>query len=201
MAISVFMRYQSGRDAVTLYESVVGEMRLHGEAIREGLIYHLAAVVPHGMFIADAWETREAFNTFALAKTLPLIEKRGLVSPEVEFGEIYQTVEAANSLAHGCALVTHFDGNVDDVLRQLDEACAMAGLASAPAGLLYHWSLKRQGGICTVGHWQSREDWERFYSDAYGPAMRAAGLPEPRLEFYDIYNTIDARAVNAQPPA
>jgi hypothetical protein len=202
MAISVFMHYHSGRDAVVLYDSVINEMRQRGRAVQEGLVYHLAAVVPHGMFVADAWETREAFNVFAAAKTVPLTEKRGLMSPEVEFADVYRMIAGAGSSTGGCGVVAHFDGDADALLRQYDELGAQAGLNQAPPpGLIVRWCAKRPTGLCTVDHWLSRENFENFRDGVLTQTMRSVGMPSPRFEFYDVYNTVDGRAAHEQQPA
>ena len=202
MAVSVFMRYRSGRDAVMLYESIIGEMRLRGQAVREGLLYHLAAVVPNGMFIADTWESRDAFSIFAAAKTIPLTERRGLTSPEVEFADVYGVTSGAGSSAHGCGIVSHFNGDPDDLTLRYEAATEESGFANVPPpGLIMHWSAKRPTGICTVDHWLTTADCETFRSGAFDDALRSAGIPAGRVEIFEVYNTIDGRRMNNPQPA
>lgn len=179
-----------------LYEGIISEMALHGAA--PGRLYHIAAIVPHGMFVASVWETREAFFSYAAAQTLPLIQKRGVDSPEVEIGEVYNTIDGQISIVHGDAVIAHYRGNVDDLLHRYGEMNAITGIASTPPpGLAFHWCAKLADGICVSEHWRSREEFEHFLNGPLRNAMRSAGMPQAKLDYYQLLNTIGGGRVHA----
>jgi hypothetical protein len=53
--------------------------------------------------------------------------------------------------------------------------------AEAPAGLICHLVIRRDGGLRYVDVWASRQHWERFRDDAVEPAVGAVlgelGIP------------------------
>jgi hypothetical protein len=193
MAISVFMRFHSERDAIMLYESVINEMGRRGGTVAPGELYHIAALAHNGMFVADLWESREAFNAYAQAKLIPLTAKRGLFSPEVEFGDVHNILEGAAFSPRGTGVVAHFEGDVDDLLRKFDKAAGKIGNPNVSNGLVFQWCAKHAGGICITAHWRSREECEPFMNGSFSEALRSAGMPRPRLDIYDVYNCMDGR--------
>jgi hypothetical protein len=195
MAISVFMRFHSKRDAVMLYESVINEMGRRGGVLPQGEIYHLATLAEDGMFVADLWESRETFDAYAQAKLIPLTVKRGLVSPEVEYGDLHGTIDGACSSTHGISVVAHWDGNAEELLRKYDAVHATIDSANVAAGLVFQWSCKRAGGISLAAHWRSREECAAYTRGAFHEALRSAAMPPPRLNYYDVYNAMDGRRV------
>ena len=198
MSISVFMRFHSGRDAVMLYDSVIAEMGRHEGTLAPGEIYHLAALAPNGMFVADLWETREAFNDYAMTALIPLTAKRGLFSPEVEFCDVHRMVGGSESYNGGTVTVAHYDGNVDELVRKHDELEMKLGFPdNLPPGLLFQWSARHPERVCLIGHWRAREDADLFMSGPLAEALRSSGLPQPSVNIYEVYNTMDGRSVRA----
>jgi hypothetical protein len=193
MAISVFMRFHSGRDAIMLYESIITEMGRRGGILPPGEIYHIAAFATNGMFVADLWQSREVFKEYAMAALMPLTAKRGLFAPEVEFCDVHRMIDSGVSFKHGAVSVAHFEGNVDELLRKYEQTTEKLGFPAVPPGLVFQWSAKRPEGICVTSHWRSREEAERFLNGALAGALRTTGMPQPRLEYYDVYNTMDGR--------
>lgn len=196
MAISVYLRYHSARDAILLYNSIIKEMGRSGGVVAPGEIYHLAALAQEGMFVADLWESREAFDAYARSTLIPLTAKRGLFSPEVEFCDLHRTIDGESSSTGGSVAVVHLEGDTEELLRKYD--LMEPRLASnIPTGLVVQWSAKRPAGMCITSHWRGREDCEAFITGPFSEALRLVGLPQPRLEFYDIYNSMDGRRVHA----
>lgn len=189
------MRFYSSRDAIMLYESVITEMGRHGGTLPPGEIYHLAALATNGMLVADLWESREIFKDYAMTALMPLTAKRGVFSPEVEFCDVYKIIDSGVSFTRGAVSVAHFDGNAEELLHKYGELEKQLGFPAVPAGLVFQWSAKRPEGLCAVGHWRSREEAEQFANGVLSEALRSAAMPEPRIEYYDVYNTMDGRNV------
>jgi hypothetical protein len=197
MAISVFMRFHSTRDAIMLYESIINEMGRSGGVLPAGEVYHLAALATDGMFVADLWESREAFTAYAMAALIPLTAKRGLFSPEVEFCDVHSTAGGGTPFTRGTVTVTHLNGNVEELLRKYDTVETKLGFPTAPEGLVFQWCAKRPEGLCITAHWRSREEAETFVHGALAEALRSTEMPLPSVEIYGIYNTMDGRSVHA----
>lgn len=197
MAISVFMRFHSTRDAIMLYESTMKEMGRSGGALPPGEVYHLAALAADGMFVADLWESREIFTAYAMATLIPLTAKRGLFSPEVEFCDVHRIAGGGASFAGGSVTVAHLNGNVEELASKYDELETKLGFPTVPEGLVFHWSAKRPEGICVTTHWRSRENAEHFLNEAFPKAFQSTGMPQARLEHYDVYNAVAGPTVHA----
>lgn len=199
MAISVFLRFTSPRDPSILYNSIVDEMQLRAGEPAAGSVYHLASILNDGMFIADVWQSFDEFKAFVVAKMIPLTEKRGLLSPEFQFGEVHRLVDGPASSDHGLLVVLRFDGDCDELMRRCDlinEAIDFSN--SPPEGMIFHWSAKRPGGIYMVHHWLDRRSYDAFLDTGIEDALRAAGLPHPQREYFDVFSTIDGRLTDAR---
>lgn len=194
MAISVFLRFTSPRNPSMLYDCIVDEMRLRAGEPASGSIYHLASILPDGMFIADVWESLDAFKSFVSAKMIPQMAKRGVLSPEFQFGDVHRLVDGPASSDRGILVVLTFDGDPGELMRNCDLINAAIDFSnSPPKGMIFHWSAKRSGGIYMVHHWLDRESYEAFLDTGIEDALRDAGLPQPRREYFDVYSTIDRR--------
>jgi hypothetical protein len=195
MPISVFLRFTSPRNPSMLYNSIVGEMRLRAGEPAPGSVYHLASVLDDGMFIADVWESLDAFKAFVVAKMLPLTAKRGLLSPEFQFGDVHRLVNGPASSDRGLLVLLSFEGDCDELMSRCDRINAAIDFSnSPPEGMIFHWSAKRSGGIYMVHHWVDRESYDAFLNTGIEEALRAAGLPQPHREYFDVFSTIDGRA-------
>jgi hypothetical protein len=198
MPISVFMRFQSSRDPLMLYNAVISEMGVRAGATPPGWIYHIAGAVPHGLLIASTWETREAWMEFTRNKTIPLTEKRGVLAPEVQVGNVHNIVDGGIPAKRGTMVVATFCGNVERLMRQYDEASEKVGLMKAPPlGLVYHWASDCRTSFNIVDHWRSREEFERLYDSLLLETLRSVGMPQPRIEYYDVCNSIEGPRVHA----
>jgi len=71
-------------------------------------------------------------------------------------------------------------------LEQYDEICRLMGLTprgTGPAGLLFHWAAKHDGGVLVTDVWRDRERFDEF-AHAAGGRHQAAGddvLQRPQL--------------------
>ncbi len=52
-------------------------------------------------------------------------------------------------------------------------------------GFIAHASGPTQAGYRVVEVWQSRENFQRWFDQAIKPGLQAAGVPEPRQEFFE----------------
>lgn len=91
------------------------------------------------------------------------------------------------------AVILDFPGGTKD---QYDDVIKNMGLTrngDAPPGAQFHWVAVSDDGIRVVDVWDSREVFDRFAQEQIIPLSREAGLPEPQLQFYDVYNTFASR--------
>jgi hypothetical protein len=80
----------------------------------------------------------------------------------------------------------------EGTLDQYDEVIGKMGFTQgigAPNSL-FHWVAKNGDGIRVVDVWDSREAFDAFAQEQIGPLTAEAGLSEPRMEFFDVHNTL-----------
>ena len=58
-----------------------------------------------------------------------------------------------------------------------------------PEGIIAHYAGATEDGWCVVDVWETREHFERFVAEQLGPGMASAGVPQPELTFFDLYNS------------
>lgn len=84
--------------------------------------------------------------------------------------------------------------------EQYDVACGKAGLdqpgpANPDAGnpwpdaLIAHVAGPTPTGWAVVDIWRSQEEFDTFLAQRLGPAMGQAGIPEPNVIAFEVYNT------------
>ncbi|HKU66450.1 MAG TPA: hypothetical protein VJP85_01625 [Candidatus Baltobacteraceae bacterium] len=193
MAISAVMFFKSDGDIRAIYDAVIDEMGVRDNPARGG-IYHWCAPVPGGMQVCDVWETSEAFDAFAQEKIAPITARHGLGAPELDVQPVHEMI-VGRSMSHtGTGVLFEFDGDTDALLAGIDSINErMNAIASPPEGLVFHCSTARSGGVRVIDHWRSREDFERFVETQLKPALANVAMPQPRMTFFDVYNTIDKR--------
>lgn len=80
-------------------------------------------------------------------------------------------------------------------LEQYDEVIGKMGFehggTGAPGGM-FHWVAKNGDGIRVVDVWETREQFEAFAQEKIGPLTQEAGLAEPEMTFFEVYNTLSA---------
>jgi hypothetical protein len=57
-----------------------------------------------------------------------------------------------------------------------------------PAGIISHVAGATERGWCVVDVWESQEKFDAFMQGRLGPAMGRAGLPEPQVTAFEVYN-------------
>jgi len=81
-------------------------------------------------------------------------------------------------------------------LEQYDEICRLMGLTprgTGPAGLLFHWAAKHDGGVLATDVWRDRERFDEFARDQIGPRTQQAGVTKPpEMTFYNVHNYLTA---------
>lgn len=195
MAISAVMFFQSTGDVRIIYDSVLDEMGTRDNPA-PGQIYHWCAPVRAGMHVCDMWETREQFERFAKDKIGPLSAKHGLGPPSLVIAQVHEFIAGRATSHKGAGVLIDFDGETERLLRQIDRMNQqMDVVAEPPQGLAIHWTMPSVQGIRVVDHWQSHEDFAQFVRERLEPAIESAGLPEPRVTEFNVYNCIDRRVL------
>lgn len=193
MAISAVMMFNSTGDVRKIYDAVIDEMGVRDNP-PPGSVYHWCAPVRGGMQVCDVWETLEQFERFAKEQIGPVTAKHGLAPPLVDVRNIHELIVGRATSHKGCGLLVDFDGDTTQLLKQIDQANQrMDAVANPPQGLVFHCTTPTSTGIQVIDHWQAREDFERFLDTRLAQAMAAIGLPQPHVNEFDIYNTIDRR--------
>lgn len=193
MAISAVMLFNSTGDVRKIYDGVIDEMGVRDNP-PPGSVYHWCAPVRGGMQVCDVWETHEQFERFAKEQIGPVTAKHGLGPPQVDVREIHELIVGRAASHKGCGLLVDFEGDTKQLLKQIDQVNQrMNAVADPPQGLVFHCTVPAPGGIQVIDHWQAREDFDRFVDTRLAPAMGAAGLPQPRVTEFEVYNTIDRR--------
>jgi hypothetical protein len=57
-----------------------------------------------------------------------------------------------------------------------------------PVGIHSHTAGPTEQGWCVVDVWESQESFDAFMGSRLGPAMGKAGLPEPQVTPFEVYN-------------
>jgi hypothetical protein len=91
-------------------------------------------------------------------------------------------------------LVMQFDGigitDYDEVMRHLElEAPGVTGVKNDwPDGIISHVAGSTEKGWCVVDVWESQDAFDAFMGTRLGPALGKAGLPEPKVTPFEVYN-------------
>jgi hypothetical protein len=193
MAISAVMLFKSGGDVRKIYDSVVDEMGVRDKPAQGG-VYHWCAPVEGGLRVCDVWETRQDFDRFAKEKIMPLTAKHGLQPPQLEIQDVHEMVPGRLTSHKGTGMIAEFDGDSAQLLSLIDQANKrMSIVANPPEGLIFHFATATPKGARVIDHWRSREDFENFVDEQLADTLAALHLPQPRITYYDVYNTIDRR--------
>ena len=90
------------------------------------------------------------------------------------------------------AVVMDFVGGTtalyDEVLKKME---LRHGGPGGP-GALFHWVAKTDKGITVTDVWKSKEAFEKFSDDKIKPISAAVGMPQPKVQFHEIYNYLTA---------
>ena len=78
----------------------------------------------------------------------------------------------------------------DDVMRHLElESPGVSGVENDwPDGIISHVAGSNADGWCVVDIWESQEKFDSFMQSRLGSAMGKAGLPEPEVTPFEVYN-------------
>lgn len=193
MAISAVLLFTSDGDVRKMYDAVIDEMGVRDHA-PHGEIHHWCAPVSGGLRVCDLWETRDVFEDFAKTKIGPITAKHGFERPAIEVTPVHEMIAGRIMAQKGTGVFVEFDGETVELLRKIDEANKKMNVtAEPPDGLVFHWASPSSGGVRVIDHWRSREEFDRFAETRLSQTMRSLGMPQPRMTFFDIYNTIDKR--------
>jgi hypothetical protein len=87
------------------------------------------------------------------------------------------------------AVILDFDGGTLEQYDQVIQKMGLTGSEAAPGGIS-HWVAKTDTGIRVVDSWKDRETFDRFAQEQIVPYTQEVGLGQPRMEFYDVHNTM-----------
>ena len=76
-------------------------------------------------------------------------------------------------------------------LEQYDQILEKMGLepgGSTPDGAIFHWVTQTPQGVRIVDVWETQEAFDKFAEEQIGPYSQEVGLPEPKVEFVEVYN-------------
>ena len=195
MAISavMFFKKPDDRDVRMIYDAVIDEMGVRDNPAK-GCIYSWCAPVEDGLHVCEVWETQEDFERFAQEKIGPLTAKQGLQAPKLSVTPVHEMVVGRDTDHKGVGVFVEAEGDAEELLSKVDRASERMNVAAnPPEGLIFHWMTTTPTGICSFDHWRSREDFERFVDEKLAPTLVESGLPQPRITYFDVYNTIDRR--------
>jgi hypothetical protein len=84
-------------------------------------------------------------------------------------------------------------GDYDQVMQILGLATPNSPEAADkwPGGIISHTAGGTAQGWCVVDVWESQERFDAFMQSRLGPAMGQAGLPEPEVTPFEVYNRHD----------
>ncbi len=57
-----------------------------------------------------------------------------------------------------------------------------------PEGIISHVAGPIPTGWRVVDVWESKEHFQKFFTERLGAAMQAAGIPQSEPQFFDVYN-------------
>lgn len=58
-----------------------------------------------------------------------------------------------------------------------------------PDGIISHVAGASPTGWCVVDVWESQGAFDQFFADRLGPALQNAGLPQPNVTSFEVYNS------------
>lgn len=78
----------------------------------------------------------------------------------------------------------------NEAMRNLElESPGVRGVENDwPDGIIGHFAGSNENGWCVVDVWESPEKFDAFMQSRLGPAMAKAGLPEPQVTPFEVYN-------------
>lgn len=75
--------------------------------------------------------------------------------------------------------------------QQYDKAMVELNFdAGYPQGLVSHNAGPNANGWSVVDIWQSQADFQNFFDTRLGAAIHAAGIPEPKITTFNVYNSV-----------
>ena len=94
MAIAVEVRFPNA--TLEQYDQMLQKAGLHRSgAGPRGLVFHWVAQDGDAMYAVDVWESREAFEAYALERMVPIAKEVGIEGePEMRFYDVHNTLSA-----------------------------------------------------------------------------------------------------------
>ena len=96
------------------------------------------------------------------------------------------------------ALVIEFPGVTQKQYDKIQDTLGLKGPETWPRGTILHMAGPTAKGWEVVDVWESREQFDRFVTERLAPALKEAGMPEPRRLEFPVYNIVQVRNVAAQ---
>jgi len=95
MAVAVEVRFPNA--TLEQYDQMLQKAGLHRSGTGpRGLVFHWVAQDGDAMYAVDVWESREAFEAYALERMVPIAREVGIEGePEMRFYDVHNTLSAA----------------------------------------------------------------------------------------------------------
>jgi hypothetical protein len=92
------------------------------------------------------------------------------------------------------ALLMEFPGGTQGQYdRILHELGMERGSEDLPRGLVFHLAGPSDKRWQVIDVWESRADFDRFFAEKLGPAVRASGIPPTTPKEFPVYNLLGIR--------
>ena len=92
------------------------------------------------------------------------------------------------------ALVMELPGGTQDNYDRILQNIGMEkGAEDLPRGLIFHVAGPTENGWQVVDVWESREDFDRFFAEKLGPAIRLSGVVPATPKEFAVYNIAGIR--------
>jgi hypothetical protein len=92
------------------------------------------------------------------------------------------------------ALVMEFPGGTQDNYDKILQGLGMEeGSGDLPRGLIFHVAGPSKNGWQVIDVWESRADFDRFFDEKLGPAIRLSGVVPTTPKEIPVYNLVGVR--------
>jgi hypothetical protein len=157
----------------------------------EGLLLHIAGPVEDGWRIIDVWESRESFDEFSEKRLGEAAKKLGVQLGEAKQFAIDHMRQYATRQDDSQPVGFWFElaGVTKDQYEAVLERLALPENAM-PEGGLFHLAGPVEGGWRVIDVWESREAFDRFFSEQLERQLSAVGLTAARPQEFGVHNLV-----------
>jgi hypothetical protein len=171
------------------YNRVNEAMGIRGdEDAPDGLIQHIAAQGPGGVFVIDVWESEEKLNTFLEERAGPALAAAGVQPGPPEIYPVHAMLRGSGTQPN-VIMEVRVDRGPDVYDELVSRMPTHSGDGSAHPVYSHVAAVTEDGGIYVVDLWDSPESFGRFAAEELGPAAGDA-LGEVNPNFTPAHNVV-----------